>query len=564
MYTLMIVEDEPLIREGLKHYFPWSELGVTHIIEAEDGAQGERLALRETPDLVITDIRMPEMDGLTMIERLRPQLPSAVFVILTGYNDFEYAQKAIRLGNIQAYLLKPLEYEDSLATVKAALAKLHQRQTEELLIKGAELLRLERRRAQESLVVKRLLEEPGFDPTPALLSIGLPDPADGRSRRYATLVATAPPPSGTLPSPDDEWTAAAERFIADHANRLLGTAEGVQFLAYIRGGKLFVLALFDTEAETANLGRQDAKHPNSPNLAFADAAAALASLNRVRAEAVYIAASGLVATTAELLQSFAQTELALYRRYWQPDVYLFRATSAVAPPSPETQPTPLAPRDKELLQAHLRQGDAAAARELLMGLAEASRQLPDNTSPDRWLASLQELVSLTLRHAHQHGIAVEQFASGKMLTLAFADDFATARDMFAWLADWTDRLIAANPSGPEAQAVGADARVFAQIEQFVRQHIDREITLQMVADRFFYNPSYLSRLFKTKLNKNYLVFVAEIRIRYAQECLKDPNLFITDVCAMCGYKSYKHFVKTFRGIAGMTPTDYRKQLGIGS
>ncbi|TYP74806.1 response regulator [Paenibacillus methanolicus] len=571
MYTLMIVEDEPLIREGLKHYFPWSELGVTRIIEAEDGAQGERLALLERPDLVITDIRMPEMDGLTMIERLRPRLSSAAFVILTGYNDFEYAQRAIKLGNIQAYLLKPLEYEESLATVQDCLAKLRQRQAEDLLLQGAEQLKQERRREQERQIVKRLLDEPGFDPAPALQALGMPDPVEGRGRRYAAFAATAPPPPGAQPPSPDVWAADAERFIAAMASRLFGTQVVGKLLAYVRGGKLFVLALAESEAETDGPRSSDAARSDLPagtsrataeTAETAETAAALAALNRGRGAAIYIAAGGLVDTAAEARQSFAQAEQALHKRYYQPGAYLFRAASQPTPSSSETQAPLLPARDRELLQAHLMQGDADAVRELLLKLGEGARQLPADTPPARWLALLQELVSVTLRYAHRHGIAVEEFASGSMLTLAFADDFAQAEDLFAWLADWTDRLIAANPERGGSQAGGADARIFTQIEQFVRQHLDQEVTLQMVADRFFYNPSYLSRLFKTKLNKNYLAFVAEIRIRYAQDRLKDPSLFITDVCAMCGYKSYKHFVKTFRSVAGMTPTDYRKQLGI--
>lgn len=113
-----------------------------------------------------------------------------------------------------------------------------------------------------------------------------------------------------------------------------------------------------------------------------------------------------------------------------------------------------------------------------------------------------------------------------------------------------------------SEAGSQETQIFEQIETYIREHIDQELTLQMVADRFFYNPSYLSRLFKAKLNKNYMTFITELRIRYAQECLAEPHYLITDVCNMCGYKSYKHFVKTFHDVTNMTPTEYRKRLGL--
>lgn len=145
MYKLMIVEDEPLIRTGLKHYFAWEELGVHSIIEAENGREGMTTALREKPDLVITDIRMPEMDGLQMIEQIRNLLPDTLFIILTGFNDFEYAQKAIQLGNVHAFLLKPLEYEESLLVIQNCMNKLHLKRQDRLKrsnLEGAELVKL--------------------------------------------------------------------------------------------------------------------------------------------------------------------------------------------------------------------------------------------------------------------------------------------------------------------------------------------------------------------------------------------------------------------------------------
>lgn len=253
----MITEDELLVREGLKQYFNWEELGVTIILEAENGKQGKEIALLEQPDLVITDIRMPEMDGLEMIKQLRGELPNTIFIILTGFSEFSYAKTAIHLGGVHDYLLKPLQYKESLATISTCIENIKQR--------------------------KQLL------------------------------------------------------------------------------------------------------------------------------------------TTASHLDGLNQQE---------------------------------------------------------------------------------------------------------------------------------DRI--------DSEGL----HLFQQIETFVKENIKQDLTLQTVAEHFFYNPSYLSRLFKTKLNKNYMIFVSEIRVKYAQECLKQPHLSITDVARMCGYQSYKHFVKIFKSISRMTPTEYRKNLRV--
>lgn len=260
----MIVEDEPLIRAGLKQYFDWHALGVHTIVEAENGQQGMDVALVERPDLVITDIRMPVMDGLEMIGQLRSQLPDTLFIILTGYNEFEYAQRAIHHGGVHDFLLKPLQYDSSFPVIEKCIEKIRLRQ----------------------------------------LAIQTSDPLEENS--------------------SDE-------------------------------------------------GKDNSIH--------------------------------------------------------------------------------LSEKDQDLL-------------------------------------------------------------------------------------------------------------LFTQIEAYIKQRMDEELTLNMVAEHFFYNPSYLSRLFKTKLDKNYMTFVSEIRIQYAQQCLEIPKYSVTDVSLLCGYKSYKHFVKVFKSITHMTPTDYRKQLRL--
>lgn len=258
----MIVEDEPFTRAGLKKYFDWKELGVHTIVEAENGKDGVDTALKELPDLVITDIRMPIMDGLEMIGQLRSKLPNTLFIILSGHNEFEYAQRALRYGGVYDYLLKPLQYEKSLSVIMSCLAKITERQY------------------VQSSVSEKL----------------------------------------------------------------------------------------------------------SPNLPKEDYA--------------------LLQTT-------------------------------------------------------------------------------DNQQ---------------------------------------------------------------------------DLQLFTQIESYIKQHINEDLTLNKVAEHFFYNPSYLSRLFTSKLDKNYMTFVSEIRIKAAQQHLKTPQYSVSDISVMCGYKSYKHFVKVFKRIAKMTPTEYRKQL----
>jgi two-component system response regulator YesN len=109
MLKVVVIEDENLVRKGLILTTPWEELGCEVIGEAVNGVAGLRLVKQSQPDIVITDIRMPGLNGLRMIERLR-KISRAEFIIISGYSEFEYAQQAVSLG-VKDYLLKPIHPE---------------------------------------------------------------------------------------------------------------------------------------------------------------------------------------------------------------------------------------------------------------------------------------------------------------------------------------------------------------------------------------------------------------------------------------------------------------------
>ena len=107
MYTLLIADDEPLIRNGVKKIIDWESLGFSEIFLAEDGQEALDIIRKNHVDLVLTDIVMPFMDGLTLCKLVKKELPDIKIVILSGYDDFNYAKQAINIG-VEDYLLKPI------------------------------------------------------------------------------------------------------------------------------------------------------------------------------------------------------------------------------------------------------------------------------------------------------------------------------------------------------------------------------------------------------------------------------------------------------------------------
>lgn len=123
MYRLMIIEDEPIIRAGLRKLITWSDFNFEICAEGVDGKDGLKKIFEYSPDLVLVDIKMPGMNGLDLIREARKRKFDGKFIILTGYADFEYAKSAISLG-VRAYLLKPIDEDELRESVMQVLAEL--------------------------------------------------------------------------------------------------------------------------------------------------------------------------------------------------------------------------------------------------------------------------------------------------------------------------------------------------------------------------------------------------------------------------------------------------------
>jgi len=126
MFKVFLVEDENVVREGIRKNIQWEQYGFHYTGDASDGELALPMIREIQPDLLITDIKMPFMDGLTLIKLVRNELPRTKIVIISGYDDFTYAQQAISMG-VDQYLLKPI-IKDKLIEI---LAELYEKMKEE-------------------------------------------------------------------------------------------------------------------------------------------------------------------------------------------------------------------------------------------------------------------------------------------------------------------------------------------------------------------------------------------------------------------------------------------------
>ena len=130
MLKVFLVEDETVIREGLRDKIPWDQYGYRFVGEASDGEMALPLIRKTRPDLIITDIKMPFMDGLSLSRMVKDEFPKTKIVILSGYDDFEYARRAITIG-VDQYVLKPVTRASLRTVLQEIREKIEREQQQE-------------------------------------------------------------------------------------------------------------------------------------------------------------------------------------------------------------------------------------------------------------------------------------------------------------------------------------------------------------------------------------------------------------------------------------------------
>lgn len=147
MYSILIVEDEPLIREGIVALVPFEELNITQVFQAENGQMALELIQRQPVDILLTDINMPKLDGIALAQQVKRILPATHIIFLTGYDYFDYALSAVKLG-VDDYVLKPISKKDVIEMLTKVIKKIDQKK----MMQDVQQLLQQKQQATQSLV----------------------------------------------------------------------------------------------------------------------------------------------------------------------------------------------------------------------------------------------------------------------------------------------------------------------------------------------------------------------------------------------------------------------------
>lgn len=518
---LLIVDDEVIIRTGLCTVIDWKELGIQLLPPAESAEEALERIPSERPDIVFTDIRMSGMDGIALAKEIRRLLPDTETVILTGYDDFGYAQQALR-GGVTDYLLKTSGPEE---IIKAAMkAKQNLLAKWETRKQGA---------AQEAALRNQLFER--------LLTGGGKRAAAGAAlgpvRTWLEQSGVVREGAGGVCEPMRVMLVGAsgwgdERF----SDLMLGAAESMlaetlPCVTLLKEDRM-IIVLHAGEGWSASSRLENAVRRLSDSLQCG----------------IFAAAGDPVTSVEELYRSYEEARRVYAYRVLFGDRGLFETKDVKHRRGGRTV---CSQREESELSALLMNNNATQLHHWTSALVREQTEDPEATP-----AALQAFLQSVVIAAHRwldRARKNRTEAPGSAPAVAFSPGVKLEDELFKLL------LSVMN----EFHELACDSR-YSYIPRaiaYIRQHLDQPLTLQQVAGFVHLHPNHFSEVFKKETGQSYVEFVTRERMSRAAEILRSTPKKISEVAGEVGYEDIKYFSKQFKKAMGCTPSEYRQPPG---
>ncbi|WP_179233086.1 response regulator [Paenibacillus rigui] len=507
MTRIVLVEDEPLFRKGLAKMLSGSGTSWNVCGEAENGLEAEPMLAELQPDLVITDIRMPIMDGLELLKRTKARFPVIEFIVITGFQDFQYAQTALRCGALDL-LVKPCGKEDifeALHKVDALVAEKQARLRKE---------EMERQLLLDNTLRAIFLRFPYRSEAAAELEASL------RSSKLILFQITDYSPTSKQYTKRD--VPLLQFAVLNMINEWMDIHRAEGKLLLIESGRYALLADGRLEEE-------------------AICAAVRESVWRLLGLTVSSQCAGLIQSLGQLpdLYESSVEQAAMEERAGEA-----RRGEAAYPINRARQQLISAQ-----VAAFIHAGQMDALRQYLDQLIREICGMPT----EAW-----KVEALSLGFALQD-TARKQFElnprlaelTGRIHKLHECRGVDAVR---AWMLAETEQFMSRYGEWQEKHSRSA----ILKAARYMEENYAESLSLQQVAAQVHLNAAYFSHLFKKETGRSFVDYLIELRMEKAKQLLANTDMKITEVSGRIGYDLPNYFAKLFKQATGLSPKDYRK------
>jgi len=535
MIKVMIVDDEMLVRAGIRSTIQWQQLGMEVVAECEDGQEALDAFNQLRPEIVITDIRMPVMDGLELARRLKEIDSQVQIIFLTCYEEFSYAREAIRL-DIADYIVKPTMTVDDMTKVLIRLKETLEKEKAELgkldvLKKKLEEEEVNQRKSLFFNLIRGELTEAQLEDAVSKLHI------DSNSGNFALIIWSV-----------DRYKEVAKKYNDKSLSMLLNAMHSIVYDVCSFYGKIIVfddnrnklIGLVCFEDKSAKTCFEKLSHIASESkIAF----------EKYMSISVTIGISELCNEIASLPQAWKQTEKANNRKMFlgygriifHHELQYQKEVNVDCSDIIKQIESSVEVRDVEQFEA--------ALKELFMNRLALTFRYDDVYE------TCYKLLSIMMSFLSKHGEGKQllelskRYSEGTLFT-----EFETLEEIHEWFLNCFHNLFRLSDSSDNEKM---NCKVKKAIS-FIKERYMHDISLKDAAKYVGVSTNYLGNLFKRETGYYFNNYLMEYRIKKAQQLLKDNSLKIYEVAARVGIPDQHYFSKIFKRITGIAPNEARQ------
>lgn len=533
MMKVLIADDEIKVCQLISHLIDWQAFGLEIAGIVNDGKSAFQFICEKKPDIVITDIRMPNYDGIELVKKSKEMSPDIHFIIISGYSHFEYAQNAIKYG-VEDYLLKPLKKKELENTLNKIIEKhaaieniASERERLQFMVHNAE------EKARKNLVADMIMNPGGVEQAFRLETVNREYHCHFADGFFAVLKIQPFLTAGVIN--EEAYALLLSKLQAMVGEKLEACCEEL-VMSVNENAVLCIINIKDPTL--TEVKRQLNKVKND-----------VSNLREIFEEIhVIMGFSRVTDNMKELFRCLSEADVSVLNRISEPEKSIIEYSSYRS----------AGVSASELVDQKYR-SELLGAMEVFdaEGILNKIQTLENRLEP--YACDGKLIYDCYMEVAGIFGFGMKN----SNIELDFPDtswfrekynQYMTTKEAFSGLRKDIRLLY----EKFEENRKMADYKPIRLAKQYINENYNTALTLEGVSARIGFNPAYFSSLFKKETGKNFMEYIMEVRVQNAKQQLVQTGKAVDEIAMEVGYTDIKYFSRLFKKITGLNPSEYRK------